>query len=481
MKNEITAGLRLLLLLCLMTAPFGAGATIIHVNPAATGSGDGSSWANGYTHLDSALLMANYGDSVWVKQGSYAVSSGGSGCAGTSPFFIREGIYVYGSFAGTEQKLSDRSGFTVPTSIIQGNSAEERLFAFNGISDSLTVINGFKFRNAGQALVAGSATMKIDSCQFENLSSNKGIIEVHEGDLSMYRSVFEQCTLTDYGAVLNINAQSLHVENCRFELNAGDGRKMFAGSVLFSDTSQVAFVNCEFIENTSTGSNWLAPAKGGSNLMLTNCSFHGTTIDTASSVAMFDTVQVFNSILFDPLELNHIEKMTAELILDHSIVPFAYSGTSLVHTSPQFADAANGDLSLLATSPAIDAGDNAFNSTIADIAHHLRLVNTTIDIGAHEYCAPCTPAKRAAEEAEEEEAVVPLVQVFPNPTTGNLSIQAEEAIESIEVFNSLGQTLMIAYPNASAHRLDLDDRASGFVTVKVKTAQSLTTHRVLVQ
>lgn len=75
-----------------------------HVNLAATGANNGSSWANAYTSLQSALGSASCGE-IRVARGVYKPTTGSDQMA---RFSIRPGQRVYGGFAGHETQLEQR-------------------------------------------------------------------------------------------------------------------------------------------------------------------------------------------------------------------------------------------------------------------------------------------------------------------------------------------------------------------------------------
>jgi hypothetical protein len=74
-------------------------------------------------------------------------------------------------------------------------------------------------------------------------------------------------------------------------------------------------------------------------------------------------------------------------------------------------------LKLLAGSPAIDAGDNAFATTY-DQRGQARIFNGTVDLGAYEY----DPATGLEEELPESRALV-----YPQPNDGNFVLVWKEA------------------------------------------------------
>jgi hypothetical protein len=68
----------------------------IYVNQAATGSGDGSSWANAYPSLQAALLAAASGAELWVAQGTYAPTTPNG--IRTATFQLKNGVAIYERF-----------------------------------------------------------------------------------------------------------------------------------------------------------------------------------------------------------------------------------------------------------------------------------------------------------------------------------------------------------------------------------------------
>lgn len=87
---------------------------IRYVKPTATGTGDGSSWANASGDLQKMIdelaeSTPSQTGEVWVAAGTYTPQSQLiSGTAYSASFRMRDGISVYGGFAGTESSKLDR-------------------------------------------------------------------------------------------------------------------------------------------------------------------------------------------------------------------------------------------------------------------------------------------------------------------------------------------------------------------------------------
>ena len=82
-------------------------ASIHYVSPGATG--DGTSWQNAMGDLQAAIDQSQAGDEVWVSAGTYRPDSLIRGNKPTSrAFFLKDGVSLYGGFAGTEGSKDER-------------------------------------------------------------------------------------------------------------------------------------------------------------------------------------------------------------------------------------------------------------------------------------------------------------------------------------------------------------------------------------
>ena len=161
---------------------------IYYVSSRATDTGDGSSWANATT-LTKALDKAVAGDQIWV-QGFDTLTGDNLYVAPKEGFAVKSGVQLYGGFAGTESRLSQRVTLGKPyqlkyRSVLSGDiqkndtvGSVDLIFPANGTrSDNAThvlsvnldptqasgnnntyptVINGFSIGN-GQAAGTGDA------------------------------------------------------------------------------------------------------------------------------------------------------------------------------------------------------------------------------------------------------------------------------------------------------------------------------------
>jgi len=141
-------------------------ARTLRVDADAMGANDGSSWADAYTDLQSALAVATDNDEIWIAEGTYVPADT------TSKSFTitgaQDGLELYGGFSGGEATRSARDPAAHPTVLSGDIGGDDDAFAprTDSDNDSLTPsqtdhING---QNSLHVLVVdGTGTSNVTS------------------------------------------------------------------------------------------------------------------------------------------------------------------------------------------------------------------------------------------------------------------------------------------------------------------------------
>ena len=95
-----------------LTSVTAAAQQVIYVDSTATGANTGSSWANAITSLRSALDGALVGSDLWVAEGTYLP---GPTVTAADTFQLKNGVRLYGGFAGNESSTAQRDWVLHPT------------------------------------------------------------------------------------------------------------------------------------------------------------------------------------------------------------------------------------------------------------------------------------------------------------------------------------------------------------------------------
>ncbi|SMD11561.1 choice-of-anchor Q domain-containing protein [Pedobacter nyackensis] len=407
--------------------------TQLFVNVAAvSGRNDGSSWEHGYTDFKVAITKALAGDQIWVAKGTYS-----PGLLATSWFTMKEGVKIYGGFAGTETTLNDRAMPLIHTSnqtILDGSQGvASRHVVFNNIAlSNATLLDGFTI-SGGQGLAgtdsdnnrgAGIYNYAAVKAIFSNLRVINNKAERGAGIYNIGTAVYDKIlfegneanavgggffnlggniTMTDVtfrgnSAKLNSGGISqsggvLNIDRGSFIANTAGQQ----GGGMYNSSGTANLTNVIFSRNavTTAGSGYYGGGMyAASATNLNNVTFsdnkiaftHATTIGGAGLYRSAGVVTVNNGIFWGNTRGSNVpDQLTAGQNVRNTIVQGGYAtGVNILIGNPLFANPAQDDLQLKGGSPAIDAGDNLSNTTSTDLAGNPRITNDIIDFGAYE-------------------------------------------------------------------------------------------------
>ncbi|WP_185965582.1 T9SS type A sorting domain-containing protein [Flavobacterium zepuense] len=159
---------------------------IIYVTP--DGSGNGTSWATAYGSLSTALQNAQSGDEIWVKQGTYKPSAA---LDTNASFVFKNGVKIYGGFAGTESTLTARADVTGTTTILSGYLSEtvhsKTILKVTNALSTLNLLDGFTIEGADWTItgtVSGGGGMQVIGSVIEVRN-----VTVKDNSVSIYHTM----------------------------------------------------------------------------------------------------------------------------------------------------------------------------------------------------------------------------------------------------------------------------------------------------
>ena len=233
---------------------------VTYVDIDADGRNDGTSWKDAFRDLQKALADVEFGDEVWVAQGTYYPTLTRDR---EMTFLLTDGVGVYGGFSGTEKRRSDRD-WEEYTTVLSGNIGKPRERTDNSYrvvsilgAGPETTLDGFTITAAyndrqeeasrGGGIYNVNGNLQIANCVIiENFASGGGVW--NEGG----NPVFTNCafTLNEHGAVINSTGNPSFV-GCSFNENISKGKgAAYNGG---SQWQNAVFVSCKFRGNQSGG------------------------------------------------------------------------------------------------------------------------------------------------------------------------------------------------------------------------------------
>lgn len=248
-------------LIFLMTAAFSISLTgvasgkTIYVKRNATGSNNGTSWSSAYTALTTAVTASVSGDQIWIATGTYRPNDAApSNTSRAQSFQLKNGVSVYGGFAGTETSLSQRSAGSHPV-VLTGDlslndSARNTLGQQSSASSTTENVYNVIYNPSSLALnstaVLDSVTIRGGNATGSGVNSGGGAMYNDSCSPKITNCTFIDNNATSGGAIYTTNASPAFV-NCTFGYNSATN-----GSAVFGSTSGApTFINCTIANNTT--------------------------------------------------------------------------------------------------------------------------------------------------------------------------------------------------------------------------------------
>jgi predicted outer membrane repeat protein len=256
---------------------------VIYVKKTSTGANNGSSWANAYTDLYTALAAATTGTEIWVAANTYYPDNGSDR---TKNFTLKNGVSILGGFAGTETLNSQRN-WTTNETILSGEIGNASLQTDN--SDHVVYSSG----NNATSIIDGFTIM----AGYTNTASMSfgGGIYIENGSPIVRNCNFKNNMSTQWaGAAFIMNSNSL-IEGCTFQENTGN----IYGAALYLYQGSLTIKNSTFLNNTCPSSD----CQGGAiynyygNLRIENSTFKSNTSTSFGGAIRngFGTMTIINT------------------------------------------------------------------------------------------------------------------------------------------------------------------------------------------
>lgn len=346
MSKRFASPIILSVIVLLLTAVC-AQCKIIYVKPTGNDYKDGLSWATARRSFLYALRAAVAGDEVWVAAGTYS-----------EMFNLKNGVGIYGGFAGTETSRDQRN-WSQNVSIIKGySSSYSTISARSGITasavlDGFTICDGSVSRSSSTVqcstiyLIGGSPTLS------NNIITRNNAMDVYTGSSYYY----------GYGGAIYCSGSSPVIYN-----NVFTGNSAYQGGAIYiCNSSSPVIVNNTFAGNYAY--------QGGAIF----CDSSSATI--ANNIIAFNSSGIFKTSALGNVTLQNNDVYNPD--------GDNYSGLSAglgdISADPKFVAVEYGQVHIQADSPCIDKGDDAAMFTgSTDIDAQPRINGEHVDLGADE-------------------------------------------------------------------------------------------------
>ncbi len=484
MTTFSTSRFTALLAVCILL--FGRlGAAVHFVNANATGANTGASWADARKELATALDAAVPGDEVWVAKGiyrpDYDTSTGTHTGNRTLRFTVKDGVSVFGGFAGGEASRSQRD-LTANRTILSGDIGTPGVNTDN--TRTLLVTAGIGSAPANNVLLEGlvlAGGQADDPAELGNgiVGGSGGAVYIYYGS-----ATFRHCVFVDnyavYGGAISIQSATgngLTLVNCLFAANSA---RYVGGAVNFqSYTGKLNVLQCTIVNNTSSrgsaiGTNNQVTCTYHNNLIFSNPSTSSgwQSVETGASLTAAGNV---SQLLFGTASADNLVVSVSGLLEVPSAGPDGIWGTQddILRATPSSAGAlvGAGKLAFVPADSTDQDGDfNVLEVLPYDLARNPRVRGAAVEAGAFAFFnRPSTDITLSsgsiAENLPAGTTVGTLATVDPDGGTFTYSLVEGAGAADNSLFTLQGSTLK------TAQILDYEAKAS--LSVRVRTTDPL--------
>jgi len=277
-------------------------AATIYVDESAPGANNGSSWANAYTDLQTALAAASSGDEIWVAKGTYK-----PGTVQTASFQLKNGVALYGGYPSGGGSRDWKNNETILSGDLIGNDADWANRSDNSYhvvigsgTNNTAVLDGFTVssgcangtypneRGGGMYNSPGSPT--VSNCTFSGNKANAGGgVQNESSSPTVTNCTFSGNEAQVGGGMYNIAGSNPTVTNCTFSGNTAWPGSEPGGGGMYNDNSSPTVTNCTFSGNTGGDNGGGMCNFDNSSPTVTNCTFSGNTASGGSGGGIYNT------------------------------------------------------------------------------------------------------------------------------------------------------------------------------------------------